>query len=202
MYNLYNSYGLHSGDKLLDYMKDLIQTKTGNKDYTFDQLYNDKGIKLVITTCCLNQEKEYYISHENHPDLAIAYAARMSMSIPFVFQAVNFNGDLFVDGGLLNNYPIWIFGRDNPDVLGLRLQQPDLLGVDRNINSFYEYALQILNYMFLEIEKTKIDECFWNQTVYIDTLGVSSSNFSIDREKKEALIESGYQAMNKKLALV
>lgn len=201
LYNLYSNYGLHSGNKLLDYLKDLIQDKTGNKEYSFGQLYADKGINLIITSSCLNQEKEYYFSHSNYPDLSIADAARMSMAIPFVFEAVKFNGDIFVDGGLLNNYPIWIFGRDNPNVLGLKLSQADLLGVDRPISSFYDYSLQILNSMFLEMEKSKIDDCYWDKTVIIDTLGISSSDFNISLEKKKELIESGYKAMTQKLAL-
>jgi NTE family protein len=122
------------------------------------------------------------------------------MSIPFIFQAVKFNNDLFVDGGLLNNYPIWIFGRDNPNVLGLKLKQEDLVNVDRSINSFYDYSLQLLNSMFLEMEKNKIDDYYWDQTVCINIpLGISSSDFGIDRDKKEALIKSGYKAMSQKI---
>ena len=199
MYNLYNNYGLHSGNKLLEYIKNLIKNKTGNGDYTFEQLYKDKKINLVITSSCLNQEKEYYFSYENYPDLSIAKACRMSMAIPFIFESVKFNGDIFVDGGLLNNYPIWIFGRDNPNVLGLKLSQIDLISIDRPIKSFYDYSLQILNSMFLEMEKTKIDDCYWDKTIIINTLGISSSDFNINIKQKQELIKSGYECISKKL---
>jgi hypothetical protein len=31
------------------------------------------------------------------------------MSIPLFFAAVEWKGDFLVDGGVLNNYPIWVF---------------------------------------------------------------------------------------------
>ena len=50
-------------------------------------------------------------SSETTPDFSIADAARISMSIPIFFAAVRANPreDVYVDGGLLDNYPIQAF---------------------------------------------------------------------------------------------
>lgn len=67
-----------------------------------------KGIKLVL-------------NHRTAPDAPVAWAARMSMSIPLLWQEVTWRaewgpyrgldlaGDSIVDGGLLSNFPIELF---------------------------------------------------------------------------------------------
>jgi NTE family protein len=50
------------------------------------------------------------------PDVKIADAARISMSIPLFFAAIKgVNGDdhVYVDGGLLDNYAVKVFDRDS-----------------------------------------------------------------------------------------
>jgi NTE family protein len=52
--------------------------------------------------------------YNNTPDVKVADAARISMSIPLFFRAVqniNNDGHVYVDGGLLDNYPIKVFDR-------------------------------------------------------------------------------------------
>lgn len=67
-----------------------------------------KGIKLIL-------------NHRAAPDVPVAWAARMSMSIPLLWQEVTWRaewglyrgldlaGDAIVDGGLLSNFPIELF---------------------------------------------------------------------------------------------
>jgi NTE family protein len=51
-------------------------------------------------------------------DLRIADAVRMSMSFPFFFDPVALRREgrehLIVDGGLLSNYPVWLFDSPTP----------------------------------------------------------------------------------------
>lgn len=41
----------------------------------------------------------------------VAHAVHMSASIPFFFEPVIEAGHHFVDGGLLSNFPVWLFDR-------------------------------------------------------------------------------------------
>jgi NTE family protein len=51
-------------------------------------------------------------SHEHIPRMCVADAVRISMSIPLFFAAKrSFRGDVYVDGGILVNYPIKLFDR-------------------------------------------------------------------------------------------
>ena len=42
----------------------------------------------------------------------IARAVRMSISIPYFFEPVIVKKHVFVDGGILSNFPMWIFDRE------------------------------------------------------------------------------------------
>lgn len=66
----------------------------------------------------------------NLDELEVSLAIRMSISIPYFFQPVNLNNTItnkksfIVDGGVLSNYPVWIF-----DVNGIPRFQPLVLNL-------------------------------------------------------------------------
>ena len=65
----------------------------------------------------------------------VAHAVRMSMSIPFFFEPVVHAGHHFVDGGMLSNFPVWLFAAEDLsfDVTVLPLdvlRQAPLSGID------------------------------------------------------------------------
>ena len=101
----------------------------GIKNSTFqdlqDKIAKDEGSNtyksLFFTGSCLTTGKCEIFSHIHTPDMIIADAVRISMSIPFVFfpqkcwikdkngkRVLDPNREnlLYVDGGLLLNYPI------------------------------------------------------------------------------------------------
>ena len=61
------------------------------------------------------------LNHRTAPDLPVVYAARMSMSVPLLWQEViwqpewgkyngrDLTGHTIVDGGLLSNFPIELY---------------------------------------------------------------------------------------------
>ena len=72
--------------------------------------------------------ERYGISAHTFP---ISHALRMSCGIPFFFDPVRLNvgsGEtIVVDGGVLSNFPMWIFeginGKKDRPVLGLKLSR-------------------------------------------------------------------------------
>lgn len=71
--------------------------------------------KLTLTGWDKASQKVEYFNADNHPDMPIALAARISMSIPNIFASVNYddgNGageKSFVDGGMGSNTPSEVF---------------------------------------------------------------------------------------------
>jgi NTE family protein len=86
----------------------------GNGRATFRDLvekYRDRHFKrLYVFGTNLTQQAVQKFSYQTTPDVAVADAVRISMSIPFFFEAryyeQNGSNDAYCDGGVLNNYPI------------------------------------------------------------------------------------------------
>jgi predicted acylesterase/phospholipase RssA len=97
------------GEKFIaDSLLPLLSAKDLNPNITFKDLFTYNGIDLHIYTTNINtyQFDKVDMSHTSHPDLTLIKALWMSMAYPFAFKPVFSGEDCFIDGGLLNNYPL------------------------------------------------------------------------------------------------
>jgi NTE family protein len=62
----------------------------------------------IITTDLTNQSIKIY-SQETTPEAGVASAVAASASIPLIFMPFHLGGLELVDGGLLSNFPAWVF---------------------------------------------------------------------------------------------
>jgi NTE family protein len=116
---LLKNYGWYKGDYFRELMAKLIEKKTGNGEMTFEQLeatgqYRD--LYLVGADLTTGLSKVFSAHSQETKTMKVADAARISMSIPLFFAAVRGGRDnkhLFVDGGLLDNYTVKTFDRQN-----------------------------------------------------------------------------------------
>jgi NTE family protein len=139
---LVRDFGWYKGDFFRQWMAHLVEAKTGNPDATFAtfatfatlaDLAKRRGkpkLHLVATNLATRLSQVY--SKDYSPALPVADAVRHSMSIPLFFAAVRESDDLFVDGGVLDNYLIRLFDREKyvanrdrkPHTAALRRGQP------------------------------------------------------------------------------
>jgi NTE family protein len=140
-------------------------------------------------------------------DLEVALAVRMSMSVPFVFRPVQLTGrdgvtSYIVDGGLLSNFPVRIFGaemdRGESCTLGIRIVPDRYHAIHSPFKAlFAAYALASTALEAHDISDTvkAIDKGKWASTVYVDTSPVSVLRFDLSQLDKEKLYDMGYEAM-------
>ena len=98
-------YGLDIHEKLLE---PLLTAKNLSPKITLQEYYDYNNIEFHIFTSDLNKNIPMSIdmSYKTHPDLSLVKAVYMSASFPFLFKPLCENGNCFIDGGLLNNYPL------------------------------------------------------------------------------------------------
>jgi NTE family protein len=224
---LLNRYGWYRGDALLHWIENLIEEKTGNEDITFRELHEltkSHGFKdLYITGTNLSKQKAEVFSFENYPDMKIKDAVRISVSIPLYFKAVlmdpsgnvHYKGrqksidDVFVDGGILLNYPIHIFddpkyfppseGTVNPKTLGLRLDSDEQIECDLSnqgiapsqITNFKGYVGAFYNIIIENLNRQNLQKEDWDRTISISTKGVGPKIKKMSAKSKNTLIDSG-----------
>ena len=107
------SYGWYKGDFFRAWTGELIKAKVGNTGATFRELAEEGCLDLSLVVTNLATGFSEICSREHTPNMPVVDALRMTISIPFFFTAVPGKGpDLYVDGGLLRNYPVKIFDRE------------------------------------------------------------------------------------------
>lgn len=208
---LFEKFGWFKGDYFLEWMQCRVKEKTGNSNATFADLHEERladGAKfkdLFVVSSDLSRRRSQVFSHETSPDLPIAQAVRASMSIPLFFEAFHIDDklfgetgqrqDLFVDGGVFDNYPIELFDHcePNPHTLGLFLVNK---GAPRNpdsrIDSFPEYVRSLFEAL-LSVQVNAFNNNLEDQkrTIQIDDLGVGTTDFNLSNEMKCKLIQQG-----------
>ena len=192
---LFKHFGWFKGDYFLDLMRCLITNQTKKPVTTFKDL-KDMGFRdLHVFSTDLSTGKSMEFSAANTPDVEVALAVRMSMSIPLFFASVDFNDNLFVDGGVLRNYPIDAFdtrAAANPATLGLHLNgkpaaRAEIKGFPGYARNLFEVLLDV---QVIDLETNPPD---LQRSVLIDNLGISTTDFNLTRAQKIALIASGVQ---------
>ncbi|WP_167855144.1 patatin-like phospholipase family protein [Hymenobacter wooponensis] len=234
---LVKQYGWYRGDELARYLNQLVARKTQRPNLTLGQLhalaqqepthYRD----LYTTGTNLTTQRTQIFSYETHPDLRVADAVRISMSIPLYFRAVLLDAgghivrhpvkgqpvDVLVDGGLLANYPIWMFDDArylssgageapatgplfNPETLGLRLDRPAQLALDTlptgrqqlapyPVRDFGSYVGALYTVAIENLNPAQPRD--WERTISISTRGYNPKIKRLSEAQKQELMHSG-----------
>jgi NTE family protein len=191
-------YGLYDGDVLLNWIKGLIKKKTGNENTTFAEMNSNEYLDLKVYSTDLTDAKLKEFSNKCTPNVIVAESIRASISIPLVFSAWKFTNKipddhLYVDGGVLNNYPINSF-EELDKTLGFFLEiKEDNESLEYNeFNKYLEQLFKILmqnqTTSFLANQK-QVDA-----TIFIKNLGISSTNFKLTEKEKTALFNEGVKS--------
>ncbi len=211
--NFVKYYGMVPGKFAHEFLGKIIEEKTGSADYTIEQLYLEKGIKLVIVGTDMNMSKSRYFYPDNPIEsdrkISIRQAVRISVGIPFLFEPVLHQNNYHVDGGVLDNYPIHVFDGDfpgdrkaitnmcvpNPKVLGLHIVMEDDVKNDRiDIDCVFHYSMSFIHTFMAENNRRSITKTNAHRTIQIVTPNYPVASFVINDENKKLLIDIGQHA--------
>lgn len=197
--NIFSKYGIDSGRKITDWLESLLDKKGLGRNLTFKEHFEKTGVHLEIVTTNLNKYKMVVFDYKNTPDASVSKAVRLSIGIPFMFTADEYNGDIYIDGGIMNNFPIALFNDQIDNVLGVKVishGEFDAHEVNEKIESVDSYAYHVIACVLIQKEKyTSLAENFSDHTIYIHAEEVNDViNFSLSNAEKESLIGLGYKA--------
>jgi NTE family protein len=110
--------GLFAGKEFVRWLNEKFGKKRIAEGTTLAQMHALKGCDLSLAVTDTTNRELMVLNHRTAPDVPVAMAVRMSMSIPFVWQEVIWEeqwgkycgrsktGSKIVDGGVLSNFPI------------------------------------------------------------------------------------------------
>ena len=188
IFDFFTTYGLDSGDNVIKLFS-IILKKKYDETITFNKLYEKTKIKLIIVGTCLNNKETIYYNYETYPDLEILKAIRISISIPFILKPIFINNKYYVDGGLTNNYPIDLFKDSLENTLGVIVCN----SINKEINSIEDFFYASIATNYIEQIKTKI-KIYKKNTIEITCNNINFWDFYMKKEKKQELIDNGYDS--------
>jgi len=138
----------------------------------------------------LPQEIEKY--GEDPDQLSVARAVGMSILFPGFFKPEKLNCSYIIDGGVLSNFPVWLFDQEEDPrfpTFGFKLLEKDQ-PITGPITFFKE-----MFYTMLEAHDNEHQEDHNTvRTIPIPSKGISPLAFNLSREDKEKLFRSGREA--------
>ena len=75
--------------------------------------------KLIGVTYNLTFDKMELLSVDDTPDLNCIEAAKMTSNLPFLFEKCKYNDNYYLDGGIINNFPIDLAKNIGNKILGV-----------------------------------------------------------------------------------
>ncbi|MTI22708.1 patatin [Fulvivirga sp. RKSG066] len=157
-----------------------------NANYNFDSLL----VPTRIMAADVFTQSEVSIDSGS-----LGSAVRATLSVPFFYKPIRFNGKYLFDGGIYNNFPVDVAQKEfDPDVI---------IGVNVSSKIFNDYPTQedesLLNQSLLFMLLDKSDpESIPESGVYIEPNLEGFTSF--DFVRSAALIDSGYVATNRKMS--
>ena len=185
--NLRRRFGLYSNEYIYNWFGDQIEEKCGNRKATFADLVKTKDCKnLSVTATNIVLQSTHICNAKHTPDLEVAKAILASMSIPMFFEGVLINDSdyiegLFVDGGVMHNFPISIYdynNKPNAETLGLFIYTEEKEPVSPfYLKNFMGSTISaLLTAQDWEFARTPDDI---QRTIQISDCGVSATNFDV-----------------------
>ncbi len=69
--------------------------------------------------------------------------------------------------------------------------------MSRRVRNFKDYSFALVNFIMESANKRHLHKSDWDRTIFIDTLGVGTTEFGISKKRADALVESGRQGVRK-----
>ena len=167
--------GFAKGDKLEEWVKSHIKTA------------NIENMKIPFAAVATDLNWGYKVVLDKGP---VARAIRASAAIPGVFQPVQHQGKLLVDGGVVDNIPISVAKAKGADIV-IAVDISANIG-NTNITNLMDVTLQATNIMFaLNVEQSKKDA-----DVLITPAGIGDIGM-LDFTQKKRCMQAGMEATQK-----
>lgn len=198
---LFFQMGIYKGVKFEKWLFDQLAHKG---IYTFRDLQADH-LKVIVSDVTLGKLvvipddlQQIYGINPNY--FSVAKAVRMSAGFPYFFMPNRLQGkgkqkSIIVDGGLLSNFPLWVFENESKNkrrpVLGVKLSSSIENSSPQNIRNGLDMFHALFSTMKLAHDTRYISKNKQNDIIFIPTEDVGTVNLQITKQTKERLILTG-----------
>jgi predicted acylesterase/phospholipase RssA len=200
LFAMINNLGATTFTSIYEVLEKLTIDKIGYLPTLMDikQQYNKN---LVFITYNLTKNTEECLSCETHPSLPCLVALRMSSNLPLIFENYKYNNNLYIDGGITNNFAINVGETVGTKVLGVYIHYTYSATSNTTNNNILEYIYKLIYIPIIEQQKNKLEKASREKCTIIDmsdSMTMKMFDFSISTREKLELFSAGYQQLKEK----
>lgn len=162
IFQLYNTHGLYGLKEFTETLRPALQGKDMTTKITFQEFYDRTGIEVHFTVTEMNKFQAIDFSYKTHPTQSLVEACYMSCCYPFGFAPIYRDGCCYLDGGIVNDYPLHECIRDQKcglgEILGVKVlweKKPTNLTEKSSLLQFIYTFFNQINSNFYENRATK-----------------------------------------------
>jgi len=173
------NYGIDNTDRNKDILKKYLIKKTKLNDITFIEFAKKYGLNFTITGTNLTTRNTDYFNVDNFPNMSMLDALVITSCIPLIYKPIEYNDNLYIDGGIYNNFAYNYYKNKN-DTLGINVTY----NYSRKNDTFINYFNNILLSLMDKIIELGLDNsenvCFINfDEKRKDGVNISTDDFSV-----------------------
>lgn len=189
--------GFDDGYRIYNMIENILYEKTKIKHISFKQLHDITGINFMVIGSCLTTKQQVVFNHINTPNLKVSIAMRITIGIPILFTAFELNGNKYIDGGVLNNYPMNLVEDEIDESIGILIMND----YKTTYEDTAQYLMSVIN-LCAHAYFNKYENMYSNNTILINNLpdNISIINFDISQESKLKLYDCGIKSCLKFLS--
>lgn len=168
---LYNNHGLYGLKEFTETLRPALQGKDMSVNITLNEFYEKTGIEIHLMVTEMNKFRVVDFSYRTHPNQSLVEACYMSCCYPFGFVPIYRDGCCYLDGGIINDYPVDDCIRDQKcnlsEILGIKMlweRKPANLSEKSSVLQFVSTFFNQIKSNFFE---NKITRAIPNEVVCV-----------------------------------
>jgi len=204
---LFMKNGIMTLDFLFEEIHLYMKQKFNCDDMSFIDFVKRTGVNLYVSTTNINTACMKIFCLEDTPDAFIIESVKASMSIPFLFEPIQIDGELFQDGCVSSSLSLMNIFKDIPTEQKLQIvldsKKDDFEITDLNdSSSFFFYISQVLKTLYINHFNKKLffdnsNVIYFDNIPYENVLKFKITNekikIDITKEDYDKLILTGFK---------
>ena len=170
-YRLYNNKGLYGIKEFTEMLSPPLKGKDIALNVTFKEFYERTGIDLHFISTELNSFTAVDFSHKTHPNQQLVEACYMSCCYPFGFTPIYRDGCCYLDGGIINDYPLNECIRDQKckltEILGIKMMWERKPANITEKSSMFQFIGTFLNQINANFFENRVKPAIPNEVVCV-----------------------------------
>lgn len=194
---LYSNHGVYGFKEFSEMLRPALQGKDIPVNITFQEFYDRTGKEIHFMVTELNKFQMIDFSYKTHPNQSLVEACYMSCCYPFGFTPIYRDGCCYLDGGIINDYPVNDCIRQQKcnikEILGVRIhweRKPTNL-TDKS--SLIQFISTFFNQLKTNLFENQITQAIPNEVVCISKIFSSQEwlNWMRDENYRRELVLRG-----------